>query len=805
MKNKRRIATAALFVLIVVTWASISSAQWAYNGTPVNTIVGIQQDPVIVSDGAGGTIIVWRDYRSGSHADIYAQRIDRSGRALWAADGVPICTAAGDQYRPAALSDDAGGVIVAWMDSRFSSLDIYASRLDASGNALWTTDGVAVCTAFDSQYDPVIAYDTDGGAIIAWYDYRNSGHDVYAQRVNPSGGMVWINDGIAVCTETGYQGGTVITSDDSGGAIIMWEDARSGSGSDIYASRIDDSGIELWTSMVNEAANEQIYPLVAYDGAGGAVCVWSDYRSGTHYDVYAQRVDPNGSPIWAADGVNLCVNSYNKDNAEIVSDGSGGAIVMWAELRNQADYDVYAQRVNASGSRLWGSYGLPVCTESGNQSISTMTPGSSGGAIAVWTDRRAGNHDIYAQRLDGAGNAQWTAGGLRVCSDTNSQHLPSIVPDGNGGAFITWSDGRGASGSDIYAQAIDAAGDWGYPSPEVRSVLDVPGDQGGWVNFAWYGSRYDTDPNEEITQYTIWRALSPSQVATMMAAGATITDAPSSGLTDNKDSVVRKERVGAQTWFWELIDSHDTYRLEAYSKVVPTLFDSSSVTTEYHYYQVIAHTSDPYVFWISDPDSGYSVDNLPPAAPQALAGHPSMLPEGLKLTWRPNSDADLANYHVYRETSEDFTPGPENLIASPTDTLLFDPGWRWDSNFWYKVAAVDRHDNESPFATLGPDGVTGVDNAVPQETYLSQNYPNPFNPTTTIAFGLKEPADVTVQIYDASGRLVRTVADRHYAAGRHQTTWDGRDDAGARVASGVYFCQLDNGRSAFRRKIVLLK
>jgi hypothetical protein len=73
---------------------------------------------------------------------------------------------------------------------------------------------------------------------------------------------------------------------------------------------------------------------------------------------------------------------------------------------------------------------------------------------------------------------------------------------------------------------------------------------------------------------------------------------------------------------------------------------------------------------------------------------------------------------------------------------------------------------------------------------LDQNYPNPFNPQTTIAFSLKQRTHAQIVVYDVAGARVRTLADESFAAGAHQKVWDGRNDAGAPVASGVYFYQL---------------
>jgi hypothetical protein len=89
---------------------------------------------------------------------------------------------------------------------------------------------------------------------------------------------------------------------------------------------------------------------------------------------------------------------------------------------------------------------------------------------------------------------------------------------------------------------------------------------------------------------------------------------------------------------------------------------------------------------------------------------------------------------------------------------------------------------------------------------LSQNYPNPFNPTTTIDFTVKELAPVTVKVYNVRGQLVKTLVNDNYAPGlTHQVSWDGRNNAGQSVASGVYFYKLVTKNFTQTKKMVLLK
>ncbi len=88
---------------------------------------------------------------------------------------------------------------------------------------------------------------------------------------------------------------------------------------------------------------------------------------------------------------------------------------------------------------------------------------------------------------------------------------------------------------------------------------------------------------------------------------------------------------------------------------------------------------------------------------------------------------------------------------------------------------------------------------------LDQNYPNPFNPQTTIAFSVKDRGLVTLKVYNVAGELVRTLANEEFIAGAHAKVWDGRNDAGQPVSSGVYFYKLVTNNFSQTKKMVLLK
>ena len=124
-----------------------------------------------------------------------------------------------------------------------------------------------------------------------------------------------------------------------------------------------------------------------------------------------------------------------------------------------------------------------------------------------------------------------------------------------------------------------------------------------------------------------------------------------------------------------------------------------------------------------------------------------------------------------------------DLAASDTGTL----------NSWCVILTI-----------VSTTGVQDAD-ATPRATRLYAAQPNPVSLATTIRYDLAASGRVSLALYDAGGRLVRTLQNGALPAGRHQSAWDGRNDAGAPVAAGVYFARLDANGQAYRSRIVLLK
>lgn len=645
----RKCVGVSLALLVVGLFACVPAAQAGFvrQGGPICTATGDQYNPVMASC-PGGAIIAWEDHRSGAH--VYAQKIDNYGHIKWALDGVGVSTTTTQQYVPSIASDGLGGAFIAWEDMDLSAeTDIYVQHVDANGAPLWAVDGIAVCQAADNQMAPRVVADALGGCIVAWVDSRlgPQATDIYAQRVRSNGTVAWAANGGAICTASGNQQELRLVPDGKGGAIMAWTDYRSSG--DIYAQKIRPNGSAAWTAngkAVCTASGVQQYPDMASDNHYGAVITWSDQRVTS--DIYAQRIDSLGDGRWTANGLGVCVD-FNFQNYPVVAvDFEGGAVVTWIDNR-WGGMDCYAQRVGPGGDLKWTANGIAVCTATGYCESVGILPIFDKAVGIVWSDTRNGAADIYAQGVDSTGMTLLDDNGIALCDTVNAQNYPLGVSDGSGGAILAWSDFRSAYESDIYGARVDSHG-----------------------------------------------------------------------------------------------------------QIVATLLQSCA------------------------------------AAPSA---------NGVKVSWKLSEADDGLSFDILRATARDraFIELDGRDISRDGMAFSFidrsaEPG----TSYVYRVDVSDENGRRVLFETTAVSMPS-----MPLALY--QNSPNPFNPSTTIRFYLPERCVARLDVYDAAGTLVRGLADGVHERGTHALQWDGRDVAGNRVSSGVYFYTLKAGKESLSRKMVLVR
>jgi hypothetical protein len=173
------------------------------------------------------------------------------------------------------------------------------------------------------------------------------------------------------------------------------------------------------------------------------------------------------------------------------------------------------------------------------------------------------------------------------------------------------------------------------------------------------------------------------------------------------------------------------------------------------------------------------------------------------VRWETSFESDHLGFHVYRTSSgrDDFERTNDGMIRGVGSHEFIDHTVVPGQTYAYRLEAVDVSGGTQVFDL----GSVTVGNAPPQRLVLHQASPNPLKPSARLAFDLPHAGYATLRIYDAGGRLVRILVDGMLEANAHSVVWDGRDDRGQRLGSGVYFYRLHAGDRTLSRKLVLVE
>jgi hypothetical protein len=503
MKPAKIQVTMLVGLLILLFPANAVLAQWSPDNTPISQGSGSERSIVTTTDGLGGAIIAWLDGRSGSSHNVYAQRVDSRGFVLWQLNGIPVWPEVEEQLYLRIVSDGSGGAILFWIDFRNGGRVLFAQRINPQGIVLWDSDGVSIVSMESSvSYD--VAADGTGGAYVAWQDYRNARAQVYAQRLDANGHPAWYAGGVLVCEDTTSQQSPLIAKTTSGGLIVAWSSNRDPRA---FANFLSQNGVRRWpvegigifSSFFNVSA-------MSADSQDGAVffAVKADQWG---QRVIAQRLDSSGSPRWGANGVTIdsvhnasvwvtqsvlgaSGKSYVGYSARIghvagmvaVVDSAGNARVIWNGTLYVGPQQIVA--CNSGGvfvaTMNYGRITVSQVTDSGERLLNgviatsavdapTMVASGPNGAIAAWADARNTGYGpgLYAQYFT---------------SDEPGNTLKVFLRD-NGGQLDSLRYGTVAGATD----ALDAAyGEFEQPPVPPSGVFDVR-----WVIPNTEGSRRD--------------------------------------------------------------------------------------------------------------------------------------------------------------------------------------------------------------------------------------------------------------------------------------------------------------------------
>lgn len=437
-----------------ITYCDIYARRFDNTGAPqgndfkVNTATGhYNAYSAVALDSAGNFTIAWDE-----GLFIYARRYDYSGTPL----GEPFKvgqTPAGGLYNandPSISMGKSGNCHIVFVQGAMYAQDsILAQRYNSEGIPQQSPYRIQDAMVHSWQMNPAVAMDRSGCFSVVWYDQYNEYYssDIYLQRYNASGDTSGEN--VKVHEELFVPGrdqvNPAVAVAPQGRITVAYSELYNGS--NIWMKQYEPSGDSVATRLLlSDSAIHQVknYPAVAVGGNGYVAVAWEDQRNSQinndTFDIYLQWIDDNGQLLGGNIRVNDDATIQAQKNVSLAMSHAGDLWAVWQDER-EGDYDIYAQRYDATGAPSGANFRVNDDLYSAWQTMPSVARDSAGRVVVVWVDMRNGGHDIYGQRYDSDGSA--IGGNFMINDNTPSfyRYNPSVACAPSGGRFVVcWTD-----------------------------------------------------------------------------------------------------------------------------------------------------------------------------------------------------------------------------------------------------------------------------------------------------------------------------------------------------------------------------
>ena len=377
---------------------------------------------------------------------------------IWQENGIPIRQGVHIEWQRTLCPGEPGNMIFVWSDTRYGSRNIFAQKVDSTGSLLWGTGGAAVTNLPGRQEDPVAITDGDGGAFIAWVDYRfDEEGDIFIQHINNQGNIMMDNNGEALARVDGRHLTINMCTDSLGGVFVAWQDKRNFLDDDIYGTHVSSSyeiiapssGVSIIQMNGNQGAKS-----LEYAGNNEATIIWSDTRSGSGNDIYCQKINMNMEKIFAEEGLEVSATSDLETTPRTTYMKNDTSFIIWQA--GTENTEIYFNLLTSDG--LVFTEPAQLCNYNSSKASPRVKRNQLGQVFVQWTDYRnnptEGSH--FYQKISTGGNISWDENGIQLDSEGDDHHA-RFSAGGNGELFIYWERGTFPN-VDIMYQAIQSDG-----------------------------------------------------------------------------------------------------------------------------------------------------------------------------------------------------------------------------------------------------------------------------------------------------------------------------------------------------------
>lgn len=470
---------------------------------------------------------------------------------------------------------------------------------------------------------------------------------------------------------------------------------------------------------------------------------------------------------------------YEQSDPYVAMNETGNFVICWRDDRN-GNSDIYAQLYNSLGNLQGLNFKVNNIAGSSRQRYPSVAMDRAGNFVICWENDRDGTYNIYAQRYDSLGIPQVSnfkvSDYLFLCREFD----PSISMDSVGNFVICWKDDRSGN-YDIYYQLYNSSGIPQGPNSKVNddegsAYQDEPSiamDGVGNFIICWMDGR---NGNWDI-YYQLYS---------------------SSGVPQGSNFIVNDDTSSRQGYPSVAMDRAGNF-------VICWQDDRNGNLDIYHQLYNLFGSPQGSNLKVND-DPGLSSQEWPSVAMDPLANrfmivwtdfknsadNPEIMAQKYENGSPIGSNFQINESDLFPNTKQQSETGS---IACNSDQVVF----TWQDARQLKGRDIYAKLTDWKLAV-------GIKETECSDFHLGQNYPNPFNASTSIKYTLPQKAHVKIDIYNIQGQLVRTLSKGEESSGTHIAVWDGKDNIGKNVSSGVYFFQLKTPTGVQEiRKMLLLR
>jgi hypothetical protein len=794
-----------------------------------------------VAMGANGDfVVVWQDNRNNNY-DIYAQKYDFTGSPIGSNFKVNDDPGFSSQTSPAVTMNPSGEFVAVWLDNKDRDFSIYGQRYLSSGEAMGSNFKI---TSFQMSkidlFPPDVAIDPKGDFVVTWsavvYDPETSKdyHEIHAIRVNAKNEILSSEFKVNDSDSTAVPFNPDVAVDAPGNFVITWMEKRTES-QDVYAQRYNFKGEALGCNFRVDEVTGRFFkasPKVAMTLSKKFIISWLDSRdriSGIYLQHYNQFGEPEGGNIRVADG-----EFYPISSSDIAKTPSSYLALTWEGYRCSYDRDIFSIILDQKGEIVKEGFKVNDDSGSSSQNNPAIAASPSGRFTISWDDRRLCETDIFFQIFNSSG--EFLGSNLKVNQEsyeTRFTAYSSNSMDSSGNSVIAFSGYYGT-----FFQRYDSNGQKSGDNTRVNENFpvyweptpDVSMNPEGAFVVVWdqkinslpqmiFAQLFDFQGNKVNSNFIVNSFIDTTQYSHYPKVATT----PSGNLVMVWQS---SHQIDYESEIWG-----QSYNPSG-EKIGENFRISDSSVSRWNSYPDVGMDKDGnfVVAWSIGWNiliQRFKADGSKIGEVIEAIGHVKTKTDKISLAVKSSgefivawSDFRNVNWDIYAQRFDaDGNPlgGNFRVNNDQGDNIQQSPVVATDDKNYY-FAWVDNRNSGSGFdifckvISFEPTFVSDEELLNKPEYILLQNYPNPFNPTTTISFkvkslefGVGRPIHTTLIIYNLLGQKVKILVDEDKLSGRYQVSWDGKNEEGNDVSSGIYFYVIKTKDFTQTKKMTLVR